>query len=92
MSDSPILRIAVNVPLSRDFDYLPPNYVPPTKGYDPAIGCRVRVPFGRREQIGMVIGHSSNSEVPANKLKRCVEVLDEEPLLNESDLWLIRFT
>jgi primosomal protein N' (replication factor Y) len=87
VSNKSILRVAVNVPLSRDFDYLPP-----TKGSDSAIGCRVRVPFGRREQVGVVIGHSSNSGLPVNKLKRCVEVLDEKPLLNESDLWLIRFT
>lgn len=87
MSHSPILKVAVNVPLSRDFDYLPP-----IKGPCPAIGSRVRIPFGRREQIGVVIGHNSDSEVPANKLKRCIETVDDKPLLDAADLWLIRFT
>ena len=51
MSKRPILKVAVNVPLSREFDYLPP-----AGGPAPAIGQRVRVPFGRRQQVGMVVG------------------------------------
>ena len=87
MSDSPILRIAVNVPLSREFDYLPPQ-----KGSEPFAGRRVRVPFGRREQVGMVLGSVHESDVPAAKMKRCTETLDEMPILSAADLWLIRFT
>ena len=87
MSDSPILKIAVNVPLSREFDYLPPQ-----KGSEPFVGCRVRVPFGRREQIGVVLALASGSDVPADKIKRCSEVLDENAILSAADLWLIRFT
>ena len=87
MSGSPILNIAVNVPLSRVFDYLPPE-----KGSEPFVGCRVRVPFGHRQQIGMVMGQSGDSDVPAAKVKRCTEVLDDTAILSEADLWLIRFT
>ena len=87
MSGSPILNIAVNVPLSREFDYLPPE-----KGSEPFVGCRVRVPFGHRQQIGMVMGQSGDSDVPAAKVKRCTEVLDDTAILSEADLWLIRFT
>ena len=87
MSDSPILKIAVNVPLSREFDYLPP-----TNGPEPLIGCRVRVPFGRREQVGVVLALASESDVPADKMKRCSLVLDESPIVSAADLWLIRFT
>ena len=36
-----ILKVAINVPLSTAFDYLPP-----AEGALPAVGCRVRVPFG----------------------------------------------
>ena len=87
MSDRPILKIAVNVPLSREFDYLPPQ-----KGSEPFAGCRVRVPFGRREQVGVVLGSARTSDVPAAKMKRCTEVLDETAVLSAADLWLIRFT
>jgi primosomal protein N' (replication factor Y) len=52
----------------------------------------VLVPFGRRQQIGVVIGQSRESSIPASKLKRCTELLDETALLSEDDLWLIRFT
>ena len=94
MSDQPILRVAVNVPLSREFDYLAPEGgrgPSSQKGSGPIVGCRVQVPFGRRQQVGLVLGQSSESDVPAAKLKQCSEILDKEPLLSEADLWLIRF-
>jgi len=87
VSDSPILKIAVNVPLSREFDYLPP-----TNGPEHLVGCRVRVPFGRREQVGVVLALANGSDVPADRIKRCSEVLDERAILSAADLWLIRFT
>jgi len=87
MRDSPILKIAVNVPLSREFDYLPPQ-----KGSQPCIGCRVRVPFGRTDQVGMVLGQVHASDIPADRMKHCTEVLDDRALLSAPDLWLIRFT
>jgi primosomal protein N' (replication factor Y) len=80
------LRVAVNVPLSRLFDYLAPMSGEATPG------CRVRVPFGRQTQIGMVMEVATESDLPADKLKRAKEVVDESPLLSENDLWLIRFT
>lgn len=87
MSDTPILKIAVNVPLSREFDYLPP-----AGGPVPAVGCRVMVPFGRRQQVGMVLGLAAESALPVEKIRRCNAVLDESPLLSDPDLWLVRFT
>ncbi len=52
----------------------------------------MRVPFGRREQVGVIIGHSIESDIPSAKLKRCSEILDDAPVFSEDDLWLIRFT
>lgn len=75
------------MPLSRLFDYLPPD-----SGGLPAVGCRVRVPFGRRKAVGLVVGHSEASTLPAHKIRRCSETLDASPLLAEQDLRLIRFT
>ena len=87
MDAEPILTVAVNVPLSRTFDYLPP-----TAAAVPAIGTRVRVPFGRRQVVGLVLGHAAASEMPRSKLKRASEALDDTPLLPADTLWLIRFT
>ncbi len=82
-----IIKVAVNVPLSRLFDYRAP-----ADGPAPVIGARVLVPFGRRQVVGVVMATSAQSDVPANKLKRTARVLDGSPLLSASDLWLIRFT
>ncbi|NNE62333.1 MAG: primosomal protein N', partial [Woeseia sp.] len=89
MSSHAILRVAVNVPLSRLFDYLPPPGVSPL---DIHPGMRLTVPFGRRRQTALVMDVASHSELPANKLKAASAVLDEEMLLSADDLWLIRFT
>jgi primosomal protein N' (replication factor Y) len=88
MSREPVLRVAINAPLSRLFDYLPPS----TCKRMPEPGCRVKVPFGRRTQCAMLLELGDASELPMSKLRRAHEVLDEEPLLRPSDLSLIRFT
>ncbi|MBW8311873.1 MAG: hypothetical protein K0M64_07525, partial [Rhizobium sp.] len=51
----PVLRVALPVPLPRDFDYRPPAGQMADAGW---VGCRVRVPFGRGtgEQVGVVVG------------------------------------
>jgi primosomal protein N' (replication factor Y) len=87
VSDNTILKVAINVPLSREFDYLPV-----ASGQAAAVGCRVRVPFGRREQVGVVIDIAAGSDIPVSRMKRCREVLDKTPILSADDLWLIRFT
>jgi primosomal protein N' (replication factor Y) len=86
-TNKPVLKVAVSVPLSQEFDYLPP-----ANGPVPVAGCRVVVPFGPRQQIGLVLGHSAESMLPPGRLRRCSASLDEEPLLTEAELRLIRFT
>jgi primosomal protein N' (replication factor Y) len=81
--------VAVNVPLSRLFDYLPPQGSP-ARQIRP--GMRVSVPFGRRRQTALVVDIAGHSELPLDKLKAAHALLDEEPLLLPDDLWLIRFT
>ena len=39
-------------------------------------GMRLRVPFGRREMIGVLVEVSDHSEVPAEKLKAAIALLD----------------
>ena len=86
ISKSPILKVAVNVPLSREFDYLPPK-----SGQMPMPGCRVRVPFGKRHAVGLVLGHEDSSSLPPHKLRHASALVDESPILAETDLKLIRF-
>lgn len=75
-----VAHVALPVPLPRTFDYrLPESMVAST-------GCRVRVPFGKQERVGIVVAVSEHSELPINELKDVIEVLDGEPVLAGS-LW-----
>ena len=87
MTSPRILKVAVSVPLSREFDYLPAS-----EGPAAGAGSRVLVPFGRRQQVGIVMAESSTSDIPVAKIRHSVATLDDEPLLSADDLWLIRFT
>jgi primosomal protein N' (replication factor Y) (superfamily II helicase) len=82
-----ILKVAVAAPLDMLFDYRPP----PT-GPVPPPGARVRVPFGRRRPVGLVVAHATESELPADRLKTAIEALDEGPLLDEKLLELLAWT
>ncbi|MCH7854361.1 MAG: primosomal protein N' [Proteobacteria bacterium] len=87
MTESLILKVAINVPLTRIFDYLPAEDCV----VRPRPGCRVRVPFGRRNQIGLIIDTAATSDLPHAELRRAITVLDAEPLFDANDLWLVRF-
>ena len=87
MSSPQFLKVAVDVPLSHTFDYRPAAGCPA-----PPAGSRVLVPFGRRQQVGLVLAHADATELAADKVRRCSRILDDEPLLAADDLWLLRFT
>src|ERR1700742_88192 len=75
--DSVILQVAIDTPLRRVFDYLPPA-TPAQK--IPPLGVRVSVPFGRKRLIGILVGIASDSAVPFSKLRSALEFLDEKPV------------
>ena len=82
-----IFRVALDTPLRRLFDYLPP--AAPT--LSPTVGVRVRVPFGRQRPIGLVAAVTETSEIPAERLKPILEVLDAMPLLDDGLQELLRW-
>ena len=90
MTAPAILRVAINVPLSRVYDYLPP-----AAGNGPAAalqpGCRILVPFGRQKLTALIVGHADGSEVPRNRLRHAIAAIDDTALFGEEDLWLLRF-
>lgn len=87
-----ILRLALPSPLRRLFDYLAPAGLA-RSALQP--GMRLRVPFGRREMIGVLIEITDHSEVPADKLKPAIAVLDTEaplpPALFKLCLWTAQY-
>jgi primosomal protein N' (replication factor Y) len=70
-----ILRLALPSPLRRLFDYRAPAGVA-RSALRP--GMRLRVPFGRREMIGILVEVVDHSDVPADKLKPAIALLDSE--------------
>ena len=83
MADSKpsIIRVAVPSPLRRTFDYLIPENLLATP---PQRGCRVAVPFGKREVVGLVIECPDSTDFAVEKLKPISAVIDQQPLLPES--------
>lgn len=75
-----ILKLAVFTPLRRYFDYILHDItaLPHLKP-----GIRIRVPFHRRELIGVLISMHSSSTLPLKELKPIMAILDETPIFKE---------
>lgn len=82
-----ILKVALPTPLFKLFDYRLPKALNRT----PSKGCRVRVPFGNREMIGIVVECSEQSDHPIDKLKYLLDVLDTEPVLDSMQFYLAQW-
>jgi primosomal protein N' (replication factor Y) len=85
-------EIALPLPLNRLFDYQIPASL---NGIDIVRGARVKVPFGRRTLIGIVVKTKTSSEFSATKIKSILEVLDGEslfsPVLFDLLAWSARY-
>ena len=74
-----ILRIAVPSPLYRSFDYRLPATA---AAHNLQPGVRIRVPFGTRKTIGILLEVSTHTEIDRQRLKPALEILDEAPALS----------
>jgi len=83
-----VLRIALDVPLRRLYDYLPPDGVA-VAGLRP--GVRVEVPFGPRTLIGVLVEVAAGSSLPTSRLRAARAVLDVEPALDPVTFDLVRW-
>ena len=81
MNQTRILAVAVPVPLRQLYDFLVPESLPSV-----VVGSRVKVPFGARKLIGIVVEIKGQSDYPIHKLKCVLEVLDDDSLF-EPELW-----
>ena len=80
-----IIRVALDVPVEKLFDYRAPQATAAD------IGRRVVVPFGRKTAVGVILEVADASDVPAERLKSAVEVLRDLPPFSTEDLRLMRF-
>jgi primosomal protein N' (replication factor Y) len=79
-----IYQVAVPIPLYGFFDYLALSHAPSMLP-----GARVRVPFGKREMIGVVLGEMDKSTLALSRLKHILQVIDDEPVLPANLLQLL---
>ncbi|MEH0689846.1 primosomal protein N' [Vibrio cholerae] len=73
-----IARVALPVPLDKQFDYQIPGHL------FPVIGGRVSVPFGRQTLVGIVTALVQQSSLPMDKIKPIKQVLDSQPVWPDS--------
>ncbi|USD32735.1 MULTISPECIES: primosomal protein N' [Vibrio] len=73
-----IARVALPVPLDKQFDYQIPAHL------FPVIGGRVSVPFGPQTLVGVVTALVNQSEFSIDKLKPLKQVLDSQPVWPDS--------
>jgi primosomal protein N' (replication factor Y) len=81
------LQVALPLPLPQAFDYMAPDGPAPA---DDWVGRRVRVPFGKGEQVGLVLGVAPpQPDGPA--LRTALSLLDDAPLLDAELLATLAF-
>ncbi len=80
-----IVRVALDVPLSKLFDY--------SLGNDISIspGQRVLVSFGRKEMVGVAIECVASSALLVERIKPVLRVLDDTPAMPDELLGLLHF-
>ena len=78
-----ILKIALDVPLDRLFDYT-------NNGFKAHIGARVVVSFAGRNLVGIVMQIAESSDVPLEKLKPVIHVFDDV-VFGAADFKLLKF-
>jgi primosomal protein N' (replication factor Y) len=87
-----VLSVALDTPLRRCFDYLPPLCTAILGQAALLPGMRVRVPFGRQQLTGIIVSLKEQSEVPSDKLKRILAVIDSQPVFDAQLLKLLTWT
>lgn len=70
--------------LNRTFEYVVPKELEDVI----KIGQRVFVPFGKSKTIGYVTKTKDKSKYDFDKLKQIIDIIDDEPLLTNSDIEL----
>lgn len=83
-SNAVLLRLAVPSPLRRLFDYKPPQGMSDSQAAALPPGIRVRIPFGSRELIAVLVSSTRTSTVAPGRLKHAIEIIDAIPLLPDT--------
>ncbi|MDH3689145.1 MAG: primosomal protein N' [Gammaproteobacteria bacterium] len=79
-----LIAVAVPAPLRRTYEYL-------VLGHPVQRGVRVRIPFGRRNLIGVVLDLPRRSTLTQHQLKYVDQVIDLEPVIPSRLLQLLQW-
>jgi len=80
-----ILRVALDLPLPKLFDYRSEDATRADIGY------RVRVPFGKRRLVGVIVDVAARSELADSQLRSIETILRDVPRLQRDWLALAQF-
>lgn len=84
-----ILQIALDTPLDTTFDY---RYLASTENVEqPQIGQFVRVPFGKREVAGLIVGVNKTSDIDSQKIRDVIELRHQITALSSHWMQLCEF-
>src|SRR5437879_4954365 len=80
-----ILRVALDVPLPKLFDYRSEDATRADIGY------RALVPFGTKRRVGVIVDVAAKSEVTDSRLRPVEKILRDVPPLSREWLALAKF-
>lgn len=80
-----LVRVALDVPLNRLFDYVCAEAGPGD------VGCRIVVPFGSRELVGVIVALPTEDTYDPDQIREAIRVLRDLPPLPAEFLALCRF-
>jgi len=83
LTNPQIVEVVLATPLRRQFDYRLD-----TRTHAAELGCRVLVPFGNKQQVGIIVAFKETSDFDTAKLKTVNKVIDPSPILNKRQLQL----
>ncbi|RZF91381.1 primosomal protein N' [Pseudoalteromonas sp. N1230-9] len=83
------VEVAIKVPLPRTFDY---KVEPLLHNTELQPGMRVLVPFGPQKKVAVILATKTSTDIPKEKIKAIIEVIDEAPILSKRHLELLKFT
>ena len=77
-----IAKVVLPIRLHQIFDYIVPDNLCTIVG----VGQRIKVPFGNRQAIGIIISLSKDSEFELDKLKTIHSIIDNQTLFS-AKIW-----
>lgn len=81
-----IAQVAIDTPLRTLFDYQIADHMD-----EISIGMRVKVPFGKRQLLGVIMHLQEDSQINPAELRTISEVIDCSPLFDTATLHLIEW-